>query len=207
MITKTINLYTFNELSNSAKERARQWWREASSDDTFWSECVIDDAKEQGRNMGLDIDKVYFRGFWSQGDGACYVGSWNANRVKVGETAKGWGDSPATKEIRRIASEFEQFAQKWPESSFTVEHRGHYSHENCTSFSVSLGEEADNNEEITPEQWREAHDWIVNISRDYMRWIYKQLEKEYEYQNSDEVIDELLESNNYTFTVEGKRED
>lgn len=207
MITKTTNLYTFNELSDSAKERARQWWREGSSDDAFWSECTIDEAKEQAKNMGLDIDRVYFRGFWSQGDGACFEGSWNAGRVKAGETAKDWGDSPVTKEIRRIASEFEQFAQKWPESSFSVEHHGHYSHEYCTYFSVSLGEEADNNEEISPEQWREAHDWIVDIARDYMRWIYKQLEKEYEYQNSDEVIDELLESNEYTFLENGKRED
>lgn len=207
MTTKTVNLYTFNELSDSAKEKARDWWRSASCDDSFWSECTIDETKEQGRNMGLDIDEVYFRGFWSQGDGACFVGSWNACDVKAGETAKDWGDSPATKEIRRIAAEFEEFAKTWPESSFKVEHRGHYSHEFCTSFDVSLGEDADNNEEVSPEQWREACDFIIETARDYMRWIYRQLEKEYEYQNSNEVIDEALENNEYTFTEEGERED
>ena len=207
MTTKTVNLYTFNELSDSAKEKARDWWRESSCDDSFWSECTLDEAKEQAENMGLDIDKIYFSGFSCQGDGACYTGSWNASRVKVGETAKDWGDSPETKEIRRIASEFEQFAKDWPESSFSVTHSGRYSHEYCTDFSVSLGEDADNNEEITPEQWREASDWLIETARDYMRWIYKQLEKEYEYQNSDERVDENIVNNDYTFLISGKRED
>ena len=207
MTTKTVNLYEFNELSEAAKEKARNWWRECNNDDTFWSECTIDEAKEQGENMGLDIDKVYFRGFWSQGDGACYTGTWSASCVKVGETAKGWGDSPATTEIKRIAAEFEQFAKAWPESSFSVKHSGHYSHEFCTDFNVSLGEDADNNEEVSPEQWREASDSLIETARDYMRWIYRQLEKEYEYQNSDECIDENLTGNSYTFKEDGTRED
>lgn len=206
MTTKTINLFTFNELSDSAKEKARAWWREGSNDDSFWSECVIDDAKEQGRNMGLDIDKVYFRGFWSQGDGACYEGTWHACDVKAGETAKDWGDSPATKEIRRIAAEFEETAKNFPNASFSVKHSGHYSHEFCTTFNVSLGEDEDNGS-ISQEEWSRAEGDLIETARDYMRWIYKQLEKEYEYQNSDEVIDELLESNGYTFRIDGERED
>lgn len=206
MTTKTINLFTFNELSDSAKEKARNWWREGSNDDTFWSECVIDEAKEEGRNMGLDIDKVYFRGFWSQGDGACFEGTWHACDVKAGETAKDWGDSPATKEVRRIAAEFEETAKNFPNASFSVKHRGHYSHEFCTDFNVSLGEDEDNGS-ISQEEWSRAESDLIETARDYMRWIYKQLEKEYEYQNSDEVIDELLESNGYTFREDGERED
>lgn len=206
MTTKTVNLFTFNELSDSAKEKARAWWREGSNDDSFWSECVIDEAKEQAKNMGLEIDEVYFRGFWSQGDGACFEGTWHACDVKAGETAKDWGDSPATKEIRRIAAEFEETAKNFPNASFSVKHSGHYSHEFCTTFNVSLGEDEDNGS-ISQEEWSRAEGDLIETARDYMRWIYKQLEKEYEYQNSDEVIDELLESNGYTFRIDGERED
>lgn len=206
MTTKTINLFTFNELSDSAKEKARAWWRSCNDGDTFWSECVIDDAKEQGRNMGLDINKVYFRGFWSQGDGACYEGTWHAYDVKAGETAKDWGDSPATKEIRRIAAEFEETAKNFPNASFSVKHSGHYCHEFSTSFNVSLGEDEDNGS-ISQEEWSRAEGDLIETARDYMSWVYKQLEKEYEYQNSDEMIDELLESNEYTFREDGTRED
>jgi hypothetical protein len=207
MTTKTVNLFTFEELSDSAKEKARNWWREVNNDDTFWSECTIDEAKEQGLNMGLEIKDIYWSGFCQQGSGACFVGSWSAANVKTGETAKDWGDSPATKEIRRIAAEFEQFAKDWPESSFSVTHSGHYSHEYCTNFDVSLGEEADNNELVSPEQWRKESDSLIETARDYMRWIYRQLEKEYEYQNSDECIDENILANEYTFLISGKRED
>ena len=207
MKTKIVNLYTFSELSDTAKEKARDWWREASAGDSYWSECTIDEAKEQGQTMGLSISDVYFRGFWSQGDGACCEGSWSACDVKPGETAKGWGDSAATRELVAISREFTEFAQAWPESSFTVKHRGHYSHEHCTDFSVSLGEDADNNEEITPAQWQGAEASIIGTARAFMRWIYRQLEKECEYQNSAECIDLSLESNEYTFTEEGERED
>ena len=59
----------FDELSDEAKERAREWYRQGNCDDSFWSECTIDDAKEIGKYMGMNVDKVYFSGFWSQGDG------------------------------------------------------------------------------------------------------------------------------------------
>jgi len=206
MTTKTINLFTFNELSDSAKEKARDWWRSCNDGDTFWSECVIDEAKEQGRNMGLSIDNIWFRGFASQGDGACYEGTWHACDVKTGEAAKDWGDSPETKEIRRIAAQFEETAKNFPNASFSVKHSGHYYHEFSTSFNVSLGEDEDNGS-ISQEEWSRAEGDLIETARDYMRWIYKQLEKECEYQNSDEVIDELLESNGYTFLENGERED
>ena len=205
MKTKTVNLFTFNELSDSAKEKARNWWRECSAGDSYWSESVIDEAKEQGKNMGLDINNIHYSGFWSQGDGACFTGSWSAANVKAGETAEGWGDSPETTRIKQIAAEFEQFAKDWPESSFTVEHRGHYSHEYCTDFNVSLGHDADN--ELPAGQWKGACDSIIETARDYMRWIYKQLEKEDQYQNSDECVDENILANEYTFLESGKRED
>ncbi len=50
MKTKTIKLYQFDELSESAKEKARDWFRQ-SIDADFWSECILEDAK----NIGLEI--------------------------------------------------------------------------------------------------------------------------------------------------------
>lgn len=207
MTTKTVTLYLFNELSDSAKEKARNWWREGSMDDCYWSESTLDEAKEQAVNMGLDIDKIYFRGFSSQGDGACYVGKWHACDVKAGETAKDWGDSPATKEIKRIAESFKEFAKEFPESSFSVTHSGHYSHEYCTNFDISLGQSQDNLEGFTRDDWNAAESNLIEIARDYMRWIYKQLETEYDYQNSDECVDEIIINNDYSFLEDGTRED
>lgn len=50
MRTKTIQLYQFTELDDTAKERARQWYREGALDYDWW-EYLYDDAK----GVGLDI--------------------------------------------------------------------------------------------------------------------------------------------------------
>lgn len=46
---------------------------------------------------------------------------------------------------------------------------------------------------------------IVEAFRDLARWLYRQLEREYEYQTSDEAIDETILANEYTFTETGRR--
>lgn len=204
MRTEQIQIFTYNELSDAAKSKARDWWRNASRNDSFWSECAIDEAKEQGALMGLEISNVYFSGFWSQGDGACFEGSFNAANVKAEQVADGWGDCEATQQIKRIAAEFAAFAKAWPESSFTVKHRGHYSHENCTDFSVSLGDDADNDETAWPDTWQQAEKEIIETSKSFMRWIYRQLEAAYEDYNADEQVAEAIEANAYEFTADGK---
>ena len=39
---------------------------------------------------------------------------------------------------------------------------------------------------------------------DFAHWVYRTLEKEYEYLDSDEHVDEMLTINEYEFTAEGK---
>jgi len=50
MKTITLNLFTFDELSDSAKEVARNWYRNGALDHE-WLEFIYDDAK----NIGLEI--------------------------------------------------------------------------------------------------------------------------------------------------------
>lgn len=51
-MTKVIEttVYTFDELSDKAKEKARDWFREASGGDAWW-EFVYDDALRVGLNI------------------------------------------------------------------------------------------------------------------------------------------------------------
>lgn len=58
MITKTVNLYQYSELSEDAKENARQWWRKASQDDDWW-DYVQDEAKETG--VSIEAFDVYYK--------------------------------------------------------------------------------------------------------------------------------------------------
>lgn len=209
-----VKAYKFSELSDAAKEKARDWYREGNMDDNFWSEYVIDEAVEQGKLLGIDFKErrvplmngktrgepcIYWSGFSSQGDGACFEGSWCAGDVQADKVAEDWGDSADTTEIRRIAGVLAEIAKEWPRASFTVTHSGHYSHEYCTNFSVEMDEDPDM---VVPDG---AEDDLIEVARDFMKWIYRRLENEWRYRNSDECVDEEIEANDLLFTEDGRR--
>ena len=51
----------------------------------------------------------------------------------------------------------------------------------------------------------DAEDIVVEALRDLAHWLYRQLEQEYEFQSSDEMVDEAIIANDYTFTEDGRR--
>ena len=51
----------------------------------------------------------------------------------------------------------------------------------------------------------EADDTVTEALRDLARWLYRQLEREYDYQTSDAMVDEAIAANDYTFTEAGRR--
>jgi hypothetical protein len=51
----------------------------------------------------------------------------------------------------------------------------------------------------------DADEAVTKALRDLARWLYRQLEREYEYQTSDAVVDEAIIANGYTFTNSGRR--
>lgn len=74
---------------------------------------------------------------------------------------------------------------------------GSYSHPYCTEFDCNFSD-GDGHIVEAAEEFRE-------LSRSAMNVIYAKLEKEYNYTNSDECVDENIEANEYGFTIEGKR--
>ncbi len=50
-----------------------------------------------------------------------------------------------------------------------------------------------------------AENAVVEAPCDLARWLYRQLEREYEYLSSDEAVDETIAANDYTFTGDGQR--
>ena len=200
MTIVTTEIFKFDELSEKAKEKARNWYRKATSNDDFWSELVIEDAKTVGKLMGFDIDKVYYSGFWSQGSGACLEGAFRSSEFEAGGIR---AYAPKDMELQRIADGIEAIINQFYAIYLKVKHSGHYSHGNCTDFTVSMTDNEDN--EIDTKAAAEAEKNLITLSRDLMKWIYRNLEKEYEYQNADAQVDESILANEYDFTVEGER--
>ena len=216
MKTIQINIFQFSELSDSAKDKAREWYREGQQDDNYFSESVYEDAASIAALMGLDIRQrkaklmgggiriapsIFYMGFWSQGDGACFEGTWRADDVKVGGVI---GYAPQDAELHRIAKEFEDVAAAFPAAYFKVEHYGHYYHENCTKFSFELWTGDGDAQEPSDEAIAGAEDALEEAAKDFMRWIYKALEAAYDWDNADAQVDESIIANEYEFTEDGE---
>lgn len=57
MRTIEVQLFQFDELDDTAKERAREWYRNVSQHDEWW-ECVYDDAERIGLKItGFDVGR------------------------------------------------------------------------------------------------------------------------------------------------------
>lgn len=179
-------IYQFDELDGAAKEKAIEWFRTASAHDTWWSESVIGDAKRIGALIGFDVDEIYWCGFGSQGDGACWTGSAFYAAGCAREVAR---ECPQDSEIQRIARAWQDLQRR---NFYRV--RGSVSANNMRAFPYR----ADYTSVVDEES-------INQIVSDFADWIYRALEEEYDYQNADAQVGEAIRANGYEFDEDGNR--
>ncbi len=205
-------VYQYGELSDKAKEKARQWYRDASAQDSDWYDFIFDDAARMASILGIEIatqtyntvgggtsaePAIYFSGFWNQGDGACFEGRYSYAKQAHKAIRK---EAPQDNELHRIADAlFELQKANGYKIEASVKHRGRYSHKYCTEIDVTDSRTGNNVESDDVE----AN--TAGLLRDFMDWIYKQLESEWEYRNSDGYVTETIEANGYEFNEDGRR--
>jgi len=208
IVEKTV--FQFDELSDRAKERARDWWRECENMD-FDTEFAFDDAVECGKILGIEIDTrsvklmgggtryeptIYYSGFSSQGDGACFEGDYSYAKGAAKAIRK---HAPDDTKLHRIADELQKLQRQYfYRIEARMRHRGHYSHSGCMSVDVSLKDTYGYDEPANADD-------IKQCMRDFADWIYSQLESEYKYRMSDENVDESIRCNEYEFDEDGNR--
>ncbi|RHZ90683.1 antitoxin of toxin-antitoxin stability system [Cereibacter sphaeroides] len=204
-------VYRLDELSEAAKEKARAWYREGGFD-YDWYDAVYEDFQSIAEILGIRFRTrtlrlmgggtrqdpcIWFRGFWSQGDGACYEGVWRHAR---GAAARLRAYAPQDAVLHGIADRLQAIQRRnFFQLRAEITHHGHYSHE--YSMRISVERDSPVGQDMTPD----AEDIVTEALRDLARWLYRQLEREYEYLTSDEAVDESLRANDYTFTEAGRR--
>lgn len=139
-----------------------------------WFEFVFNDAKSIASLMGIEISNIYFSGFSSQGDGACFEAQLGYRR---GCAAAVRAYAPKDTELHVIADAWAAAHKRhFYQISGRVRHSGRYSHEFCTNFEFERGNRAWGNLDASDDESA-----FIEPARDLMRWIYRQLEREYEY--------------------------
>jgi hypothetical protein len=204
-------VYRLDELSDAAKDKARAWYRQAGFDHD-WFEFVYGDFERICTILGIDLKTVpvrlygggtrqkicvWFSGFWNQGDGACFEGSY---RHAKGAPRKIRDHAPKEGELHRVADALQAVQRRnFYQLHAAVIHRDRYYHEYCMAISVERDSPAYQDMTV------EAEEAVIEALRDLARWLYRQLEREYEHLTSDEAVDEAIIANEYTFTEAGNR--
>jgi hypothetical protein len=194
----------FEALTKRQQDEILDKHRHFNTEHIEWWDAAYDEFKADMDKIGIEVHRMYFSGFYSQGDGACFEGSvndWPKFLESVGYTC------PA---LTALA------AASW---GFSVKHSGHYYHENCTHFSADMVG-PDDYYESEMDQFVDAHspyktdiqnaafvailqgynfsslhDEFEEAFKSHMRDLYNRLEVEYDALTSDESVLESLHAN------------
>ena len=205
-----ITVYKIDELSDAAKEAARAWYRESCLD-YEWYDFVYEDFQTICEILGVTLrtsparlygggtrekPNLYWTGFWSQGDGACFEGSYAHAK---GASSAIRAHAPQDTELHRIADALQAVQRRniW-QLHGSIRHRGRYYHE----YTMAIDVERDSPTWQPPTD--DAEDAVTEAMRDLARWLYRQLRQEYEHLTSDKAIDETLAANEWSFTASGE---
>lgn len=221
MRTKETTVYTFDELSDRAKERARDNYRQMADMDfaDFSAEGVIDDAAHIFALFGLNISTRPVKlmsgqtcmkpdVYWDLGrDGGASVSGYYAYakgsvRAVSTEAPATWRNADGTTrnnesnaEINRIVRELASVQRRnFYQITASVSH-GRYSNQIVEDIERADGKH------LSDEDANE----IEQLLQDAASWLHSNLIQESEYQSSDECVDENIRANEYEFNEDGSR--
>ena len=206
-----LTLYSASELQPKARARARAWYRETAFFDE-WYDGVFEDFQAICAILGVklkaevrrkttlriqDRPRIFFRLSHCQGDGASFECNYRYRRGALRELKT---YAPQDSTLHAIAQALQDIQRRnFYQLVATTTVSGLYVHEHAMCAEISR--ESDSN--LAPTE--DAGEIIITTLRRLAKWLYEQLSHEYDHLNSDEVVDEALAANDYTFTHSGTR--
>lgn len=206
MRTIETTVYQYAELSDKAKDRARDWYREASAGD----DIDTSDAETIGAILGIEFDTrpiklmgggtrqepcIYYHLAYCQGDGAAFAGTY---RYAKGAAKRVREYAPTDTALHRIADALQAVQAR---AFYRLVARCESQYRGGMSVDVT-----DSRDPYLCVTTSAEHD-LTDTMREFADWIYQQVKSEHEYQTSDETVAENIIANEYEFTAEGARHD
>ena len=216
---QSISTFKYHELQGSAKDKARQNYINNWVDDD-WYGYVFDESKSDGVGKGFEIDDIFFSGFWSQGDGAMWVGA-----VYLPDFIKHFLPESIGRDCWLWLME-----DGCMHDRVNIIRTGHhYSHEYCMGSESLTVYDHDHDDTLRIDcilkgapidtVWNllmadkacpvhsidDLEELVLDEARNYAKHIYKTLESFYENEISEEVVSETYDANNVLFNEEGEQ--
>lgn len=224
MTTETAQTeFTYAELSQKAKYGALIWFSETL--DYEWWDFTYEQAKEDAKQKGFDIEDIRFSGFWSQGDGASWTGTVNLKQFLEHHLKE---DNPNYSRyfvLQAIINE----DNDWVKRHVNVSRYGfHYVHSNTMRLDGVDCDGVDNLDENDEERLQEDGplqradiyqlwkgidgaallddlcEWVIGEAREFADKIYRDLEAEHDDLTSEEALLAAEDANGWRFDENGK---
>lgn len=205
---KTITLYTYDELSDKAKDRARQWWMECRGPEDF--DSVVEDFKQICGIIGIEPKthevRLYGGGtrqdpniWWSvgycQSDFAAFEGRYT---YEAGCVAKIKAYAPQDECLHAIVKQLADIQKAhFYQLAADVTYSDYY------GVQLEVSKLKDDWAGVGTEAYQELKETFKRLNR----WLYGLFREEDEYLSSDEYVTDAMEANGYTFREDGTRED
>ena len=186
--TVTTKVYTWNELGPEAQEKAITEWRDGFEYDYYTD---LDYHTEWLAARGFIEAEISYSGFYSQGDGASFTADVDLEVIfnYMVYQSTSWDDVKHLYHFlelkRRDLIDFTVWAER---------NSHHYSHENTCGTSHELDPYHDGMEYLAAGITEQIDDLRHEFSQD----VYHALQADYEYQQSDECITDMLMDNEFT---------
>ena len=183
----------WSSLDSGQRELLLNEYRYVNTCDPYWSDSVGECFGEDMRKIGVHYGRMYYSGFSSQGDGACFAGNiddWEKFLAAVGRP--------------------ELIGQsKHLDLVFKWTHSGRYCHEHSINFDENAlwidNPFSDQTDLLRYIAWQNTQpnggpfhalaDDFRKFLRSKMRELYHRLEEEYDYLTSDETVIDYITDN------------
>lgn len=211
MRQETVNVYQYDELSDDAKEKARQWWLSVDDSESIneMVDIVIVPALE---TIGFNNPKVFYCISYCQGDGACFTASSIDTDTfirfclgRLDTTTVDWLFKTCWQNFDNHRLDWLQSVGVLDEYSLSVSRSigsNFYSHEGTATIDCCGGYNVPESIDKVVDEFVETAN---ELRRELSQAIFAALLKEYEFQTSDDIVAENIVANEYEFDEFGNR--
>lgn len=204
----TYKLYQFKELAPDVQEKIIERSRDMNVDYDWWRP-TIDMLADMARVLGVHVSvsrnapDIYFSGFNHQGSGACFEGSYEYEPQAISTIES---EYPTNEQLKQIANQLDDIQKKCKGlACATVKKTTHqYSHERTVDIDTYLDIPMEPPEDIEESMAREVNDDVSRALRELMRYMYRVIEEEHDYLQSDGCIRESLENDDTEYLACGR---